>query len=685
MDGKFMKHSLLDDLQKFNSYQELFKDMTIALWRWDVDSEELIPFFGLDKLLGYQDMNELKKVGFWVKQWHPEDRPIIQKKIFECINERCKEFDVINRIKHKDGHYVWLYTKATLDFHSQTHIKLICISINIDKIQDSMTELHLEKESYQNFLKATRAATWSWNVPSGSTNFDERWASILGYTLDELKPISVKTWESLVHPEDLEYVNQQLQDVFDKKNEYYVVDYRMKHKQGYDVWISDRGKVISWTDDGKPLDMVGIHIDISYNKKIEAELFQREKHYKGLVESSYDIIYTIDLDGRLTFLSKAWERLLGHNLEETMGKNYHEFIHPDDSKRLEKFFFELIETEKHIEIEGFRLKAHDHTYRWYNTNATLLTDEDGNVLGFVGTARDITARKRLQEKLSIERDLFKKTLLSVADAVISTDKDGKIVIMNTNAEQLFGILEKDAKDKYLCSVIKLFIEDSNEAMAHSLESLLQTEHVQFINQATLLNQKGKQISVELSIAPIQDVNKHNEGIVIIIRDISEKLRKQKEIEFLSYHDYLTGLYNRRYMDLVIQDIDKDRFLPIGIMILDVNDLKEMNDHFGHQSGDDLLKKISRILESLIEKKNVLGRIGGDEFLILAPNTSEEEIYGLKHHLIDSFSKESFRDTQISVALGYSIKNDADIDIYEVMRQADDFMYEDKEKRRNSKK
>ena len=99
--------------------------------------------------------------------------------------------------------------------------------------------------------------------------------------------------------------------------------------------------------------------------------------------------------------------------------------------------------------------------------------------------------------------------------------------MNTNAEQLFGILEKDAKDKYLCSVIKLFIEDSNEAMAHSLESLLQTEHVQFINQATLLNQKGKQISVELSIAPIQDVNKHNEGIVIIIRDISEKLRKQK--------------------------------------------------------------------------------------------------------------------------------------------------------------
>lgn len=134
------------------------------------------------------------------------------------------------------------------------------------------------------------------------------------------------------------------------------------------------------------------------------------------------------------------------------------------------------------------------------------------------------------------------------------------------------------------------------------------------------------------------------------------------------------------MDQVIQDLDKDRYLPLGIMILDVNDLKEMNDENGHQAGDDLLKKISRIIENHIESKDILGRIGGDEFLVLIPNTSEIDMYEIKHRLINAFEKETLRGKQITVALGYAIKTDVDADIYDVMKNADDFMYDDKENR-----
>ena len=315
-------------------------------------------------------------------------------------------------------------------------------------------------------------------------------------------------------------------------------------------------------------------------------------------------------------------------------------------------------------------------------NASALTDDEGHVIGFTGTARYITGRKRLQEQISRERDLFRKTLLSVADAVVSTNQEGKIVVINPQAQKLLGYTEEEAMGKYLLDIAKIYVDEQRNGLASSMESLIQQTEETFISNATLLNRIGKTVMIELSIAPIKDYQYINEGVVMVFRDISDKVRKQKEIEFLSYHDFLTGLYNRRYMDQIILDLDKDRYLPLGIMILDLNDLKEMNDQHGHHSGDELLKKVSRILESSIHAKDVLGRIGGDEFLILVPNTSVEDMYRLKHHLIQSFDNESIKGRKISVALGYSIKMTHDQNVFEVMREADDFMYAHKEGKAN---
>jgi len=558
---------------------------------------------------------------------------------------------------------------------------LIGLSINLDGLEENISGLQLEKENYENFLRATNAATWVWNVQTGETIFDEPWANLVGYHLYELAPIDINTWIRFVHPDDLEPTQRILDDVFNKKNEYYVSTFRMKHKDGHYVWISDRGKVITWTVDGKPLIMVGTHIDVTDHKRMESELIEREKHYKNLVENSYDIIYSLDLDGKMTYISPSWTRLLGHTVDETMHVSFRPFVHPDDLKRLEAFFERIYATKTHDAFEGYRLMTKSGEYRWFNTNASALTNDQGEVIGFTGSARDITGRKKLQDQLALERDFFKKTLLSVADAVISTDTDGKIVVINPQALKILGYKENDVLGKYLGEVTKIFIEDRMDGTTQSIENLILSPTERLIPQATLLNRLGKQILIELSIAPITDIKQTNEGSVLVFRDISEKIRKQKEIEFLSYHDFLTGLYNRRYMDQVIQDLDKDRYLPLGIMILDVNDLKEMNDFHGHQSGDELLKKISRILEQAIHPKDVLGRIGGDEFLIIVPNTTLEDMYRLKHSLIETFDHEVIKGRKISVALGYSVKTEHDQNIYDIMRDADNFMYAHKEARR----
>lgn len=143
------------------------------------------------------------------------------------------------------------------------------------------TRLHAEKhkrdwqhqsERLSNIIEATRVATWEWNVQTGDLIINERWAEIVGYTLNELKPVSIETWYKLVHPDDAILSNEQLKACFSREREYYDLECRMIHKDGHAVWVNDRGRVVTWTEDSKPLMMMGTHTEISERKTVELEL-----------------------------------------------------------------------------------------------------------------------------------------------------------------------------------------------------------------------------------------------------------------------------------------------------------------------------------------------------------------------------------------------------------------------------
>jgi PAS domain S-box-containing protein len=121
-------------------------------------------------------------------------------------------------------------------------------------------------------IRGTRIGVWDWNIQTGETFFSERWAEIVGYTLDELEPVSINTWMKFAHPEDLEESNNRLQAHFSGETEYYDFESRMKHKDGHWVWVHDRGKVFEWDEKGDPLRMCGSHIDITVQKQLEINL-----------------------------------------------------------------------------------------------------------------------------------------------------------------------------------------------------------------------------------------------------------------------------------------------------------------------------------------------------------------------------------------------------------------------------
>lgn len=144
----------------------------------------------------------------------------------------------------------------------------------LQTISRTQQELQQEHEYLENIVEGTRAGTWSWNIQTGATVFNERWAGMIGYTLAELEPVSIDTWLSLIHPDDLSRSEVLLKKHFSGENDYYECEVRMRHKQGHWIWVQDRGRVASWQPDGQPLEMYGTHLDITEIKEYQDQLRQ---------------------------------------------------------------------------------------------------------------------------------------------------------------------------------------------------------------------------------------------------------------------------------------------------------------------------------------------------------------------------------------------------------------------------
>ena len=148
---------------------------------------------------------------------------------------------------------------------------------------EARLQLLLEKEQQLELvLKSTGIGIWDWYVQTGETTFNERWANIIGYTLEELQPTSIETWIRFAHPDDLKESDRLLKAHWAGESEYYLFESRMRHRNGHWVWIYDTGRVIEWEKEGVPRRMIGTHLDITDQKRIIAELDAANRELKEL-------------------------------------------------------------------------------------------------------------------------------------------------------------------------------------------------------------------------------------------------------------------------------------------------------------------------------------------------------------------------------------------------------------------
>jgi diguanylate cyclase (GGDEF)-like protein/PAS domain S-box-containing protein len=294
-------------------------------------------------------------------------------------------------------------------------------------------------------------------------------------------------------------------------------------------------------------------------------------------------------------------------------------------------------------------------------------------------ARFINEKRQMEEIIFNEKELFKTTLLSVGDGVIATDKKGNVMIINQVAEGLTGWSQNDALGKPLEEVFRIKNEFTGKICENPQHRVLTTGKIVELDRNTILvSRNNEEIPIEDSAAPIKDEEGNIKGMVLVFRDFTDKRQKENEILFLSYHDYLTGLYNRRFYEEELERLDKKENLPLTLLLGDVNGLKLINDTIGHAMGDELLKKAAQVIRSGCRENDVVARLGGDEFVVILPNTDIFEIIEIIEKIREMASREMVGGSPVSISFGHETKEKDEQSLEEVFKRAEDDMYRHKQ-------
>jgi PAS domain S-box-containing protein len=319
---------------------------------------------------------------------------------------------------------------------------------NISERKKVEAELRESRERYHLALRGAELGTWDWNIQTGHVIFNRRLTEMLGYRLEELEP-NVKTWENLIHPEDLPGVMKVLQLHLEGRSEIYKTEHRLKTKAGEWLWVLDSGCVFERDAEGKPLRAVGTHQNIEAQKKAEQHLREQRAMLEGILNSVPQAVFWKDRDSRYLGCNRVFAQAAGFtDAEQLVGKT--DFELPWGPREGKGFVADdqQVMASKKAKYNIFEpITLADGSQRWLETSKTPLLRHDGEVFGVLGVFQDITERKQMEQQLRQERDFSKWTLDVLPGIFYVLERDGLMRLWNPQLERVTGRTPEQIKGR----------------------------------------------------------------------------------------------------------------------------------------------------------------------------------------------------------------------------------------------
>jgi len=438
---------------------------------------------------------------------------------------------------------------------------------------------------------------------------------------------------------------------------------------------------------GKIARLAGIAIKRQADEK---KLLSSELRYRGLFENVVDGVYIASREGDIITANPALVSMLGYESADELkqaGRTTMLYVNPVDRDRV------MAKLEAHGMVRNFeyRLRRKDGREIVVLENSRAIYDEAGNLVAHEGTVTDITERKIAETRIFEEKERAQVTLQSIGDGVITTDAEGNIDYLNPVAEDLTGWDKRSVRGKPIDEIMTLINEHTRATLENPLRRCLNEGRVITLREDSLLISKdGQEVPIQDSAAPIRDRIGNVIGAVMVFHDISRETRLFRQLSYQAAHDATTGLINRREFENqltgALQSAHDNVELSHALLYLDLDQFKVVNDTFGHTAGDELLRKITGIVQANVRSTDIVARLGGDEFGILLERCDQARAMQIAEALrlaVEEFRfewQEAF--TNVRCSIGVVMINDESPSVASVMSYADVACYSAKDMGRN---
>jgi diguanylate cyclase (GGDEF)-like protein/PAS domain S-box-containing protein len=430
---------------------------------------------------------------------------------------------------------------------------------------------------------------------------------------------------------------------------------------------------------GTPIGTAGYSRYITDRKKMEEDLKESERSQGALISNLPGVAFRCvnDKDWTMSFLSDGCFELTGYQSEELNGEKgitYNDLISPRfRENNYSKWEQDALENRKSNDEYTIITKSGEEKWVW--EQSVPVQDKDGNFTKREGLIIDINQTKQILKELDESEDRF-RTIFEKAPigiGIFHTDT-GFVEQLNPMFEEIVG---RTAQELRMLDWRSYSHPAEIQTNLDKLKKLKEKEINGFTMRKRYIKSDGTVVWVNMMIVPFK-AETISDMHLCMIQDITDSKQKEDEIIYLSYHDTLTGLYNRTFFEEEKKRFDVRRKLPMSVIMGDVNGLKMINDTFGHDVGDILLREIATILVDTCRAEDIIARIGGDEFVILLEDMDEIAAKKLCDRIDkackDYVNRSDRKVFYASISLGYATKNSLEKNVDLLLKDAEKMLY-----------
>ena len=432
--------------------------------------------------------------------------------------------------------------------------------------------------------------------------------------------------------------------------------------------------------------IISIIRDISATAAVEKALRESEEKFRLLMGNLYTGVYIIE-GANFSYVNFAMQNITGYSEEELLELNYWEIVDPSQQQEVRERAVKHREGVHVPNTYTLHLRRKDGESRWCDmVSEGRLIDGQYAVIGLL---HDITDRINAEEALAESEKRYRLLAENVGDVIWTTDKDGVFTYLSPSVKTQLAFAPEELIGRDLLSLIP---PDSKAAVAEEIRKLINNlcgnNGGRSFFEFQMTKKDGSLLWVEISATVFQAENGGKYGILGISRDVSERKNLQEKLFRLATTDQMTGTLNSsHFMEYGNREMERSERLgrKIALFFIDLDCFKRINDTYGHESGDRVLNAFARLAKENIREYDVLGRIGGDEFAVVLPETDAQEAIAVAERLrkaVEAAEMLPGTNIYLTVSIGVAVRKDRNITFAELLRSADNALYVAKKDGRN---